>query len=423
MSQINYIPSEDGDRPILAQRFPTTPSVSSVAIQIINKATDATVATTAGTASQSTVDSALWLYDTADITGVNLETVGFAQLDIRFRATLSTGGNIDRSQDLVVGGGRKNLDAQISTRSIPGDAMDLVTDSIDSAAVATSGANEIRDSILADSTPFNGASIGAILADTTAIDTRLPTDPADESNQIAEHNATQSAIAALNDVSANQVRDAILADSTAFNGADIAAILADTLAIDTRLPSDPADESNQLAQHTATQSAISALNNITANQVRDAILSDSTPFAGASIAAILADTLAIDTRLPTDPADESNQLAQHTATQAAISALNDVSATAVRDAILADSTPFNGADVGSILTATQVIAGLVHDNGVLDTTVYDGDGNMTSARLRTYNSKANAQAAGGTGLIDTFTVTATYSGGRLATYTLVREGS
>lgn len=37
----------------------------------------------------------------------------------------------------------------------------------------------------------------AILADTAAIDARLPPDPADESNQIAEHDTTQAAIAAL----------------------------------------------------------------------------------------------------------------------------------------------------------------------------------------------------------------------------------
>lgn len=74
--------------------------------------------------------------------------------------------------------------------------------------------------ILSDATPFAGADIAAILADTSAMDARLPVDPADESN-------IQAAIATVK--------------------ADTAAILIDTSAIDARLPVDPADESNVLA--------------------------------------------------------------------------------------------------------------------------------------------------------------------------------
>ena len=44
----------------------------------------------------------------------------------------------------------------------PGDEMDLATDALDADAVATSGANEIRDSILSDSTPFAGANIAEL---------------------------------------------------------------------------------------------------------------------------------------------------------------------------------------------------------------------------------------------------------------------
>lgn len=60
--------------------------------------------------------------------------------------------------------------------AVPGDAMDLVTDAVDAAAVATNAIDaaalatdavtEIRNSILSDGTPFLGASIAAILADT-----------------------------------------------------------------------------------------------------------------------------------------------------------------------------------------------------------------------------------------------------------------
>lgn len=64
--------------------------------------------------------------------------------------------------------------------------------------------------------------------------------------------------------------------------------------------------------------------------------------------------------------------------------------------------------------------GLMHENSVLDTTVYSGS-RLTSGRLRLYDSKANAQAAGLTGLVATYTITATYSGNNVATYTVVLE--
>lgn len=57
-----------------------------------------------------------------------------------------------------------NIDAAVSSRAAPGDAMDLITDAVDSDSVATSGANEIRDAILSDSTPFAGASIDATIS-------------------------------------------------------------------------------------------------------------------------------------------------------------------------------------------------------------------------------------------------------------------
>ena len=52
-----------------------------------------------------------------------------------------------------------NIDATVSSRATPGDAMDLVTNAVDAAALATDAVNEIRDSILSDSTPFAGANV------------------------------------------------------------------------------------------------------------------------------------------------------------------------------------------------------------------------------------------------------------------------
>ena len=128
------------------------------------------------------------------------------------------------------------------------------------------------------------ADLDAVLVDTTAIDGRLPSDPADESLQQAAHSATQADIAALNDLSTADVQTAMTAQgytttrapyldelAAANIPADLDAVLADTSAIDARLPSDPADESLQQASHTTTQAAIAALNDLTAQQIRDAM--------------------------------------------------------------------------------------------------------------------------------------------------------
>jgi len=68
--------------------------------------------------------------------------------------------------------------------------------------------------------------------------------------------------------------------------------------------------------------------------------------------------------------------------------------------------------------------GLLHENSVVDQVIPDpdGSGQAISARLRVYDSKANAEAAGVTGLLQTYTIAATYTGVLLNTYRLVREG-
>lgn len=63
------------------------------------------------------------------------------------------------------GGGIVNFyAADLDDLSQPGDAMDLVADAVDASAVATSGAQEIRDEILSDSTPFPGANVDAAIS-------------------------------------------------------------------------------------------------------------------------------------------------------------------------------------------------------------------------------------------------------------------
>lgn len=67
------------------------------------------------------------------------------------------------------------------------------------------------------------------------------------------------------------------------------------------------------------------------------------------------------------------------------------------------------------------LLGLTHDNVFIDGHVYDANNNLTSTRVRHYDSKANAESHGASGLLNTWTVTATYALERLNTYTIVRE--
>jgi len=103
---------------------------------------------------------------------------------------------------------QNRLDANVSTRAAVGDPMDLQTGALDADAVATSGANEIRDAILSDSTPFAGANIDAAITsraapgdamdlvtdavDSNALATGAADDIADQvwEEQIGDHSGT-----------------------------------------------------------------------------------------------------------------------------------------------------------------------------------------------------------------------------------------
>jgi hypothetical protein len=66
--------------------------------------------------------------------------------------------------------------------------------------------------------------------------------------------------------------------------------------------------------------------------------------------------------------------------------------------------------VSDIYSKVTDILGLVYANSVLDQQTYNGAGKLTGGRLRTYDTSANALAAGVTGLLKTWTVYATYDG-------------
>ena len=69
--------------------------------------------------------------------------------------------------------------------------------------------------------------------------------------------------------------------------------------------------------------------------------------------------------------------------------------------------------------ALTPLRGLCMDNAVRDQYTRDVDGNVTSCRLRTYDTAAHAVSAGATGLLATYMSTATWSLGKLTSYTMV----
>jgi hypothetical protein len=78
-------------------------------------------------------------------------------------------------------------------------------------------------------------------------------------------------------------------------------------------------------------------------------------------------------------------------------------------------------DVSTMKASVIRLLGLVQENTVIDQQGYDVGGNLTTARIRTYNSKTNALAAGVTGIVAQYTMTAIYSSGQLVDYKVVRD--
>lgn len=83
----------------------------------------------------------------------------------------------------------------------------------------------------------------------------------------------------------------------------------------------------------------------------------------------------------------------------------------------------SGEQIEVTQTKTNIlrILGLVHENSVVDQQVYDGDENLLSARIRSYDTRANALAGGNVGLRFKYQVQAEYTGGKLNKYQIVRD--
>lgn len=199
----------------------------------------------------------------------------------------------------------------------------------------------------------NTGTIEDILADTAAVDARLPSDPADESLQQASHTATQAAIAALNDLSQADVQSAMTAQGYTVARAG--------------------NLDNLDATISSVNTAIAALNDISIADVQTAMTAQGYTAA----------------RAP----NLDNLDATITSVLAAIAALNDPSAatiaTAVRDVALV------GSAVGSLGAAIQVVLGISGKaNAVWDNFSYNASTQfLDSCRVRIFATSGAASAA------------------------------
>mgnify|MGYP003440101650 FL=1 len=261
--------------------------------------------------------------------------------------------------------GLSNLNATVSSRAAPGDAMTLsanavsataiasgaitaakfAADAIDATALAASAANEIRDAILTDATRFAGANIDAAVS-SRATNAGAAAAVWDEARAghvtagtfgqgvasvvgsvgsvatggIVAGSFAADAIdsAALATTAVNEIRDSILSDSTPFQGARIDAAVS-SRATNAGAAAAVWDEvrASHVTAGTFGQGVASVQGNVTGstasigaggiaaaafaasaidsaalatsavNEIRDSILSDSTPFQGARIDATI----------------------------------------------------------------------------------------------------------------------------------------
>jgi len=72
----------------------------------------------------------------------------------------------------------------------------------------------------------------------------------------------------------------------------------------------------------------------------------------------------------------------------------------------------------SDLNAISRLLGLMQENYSVDQTVYDGNGNLTSSRIRIYDSPLNVGTTNG--VIATYNMTATYNVNQMTSYNVER---
>lgn len=173
---------------------------------------------------------------------------------------------------------------------------------------------------------------------------------------------------------------------------DIKLILADTDAIDTRLPSDPADESLQQAAHAQTQADISALDTAIPGHVQTALTNQGYT----SVRAALLDFLdaSVASRSSHSAADVDTQLSGVHGGGSWEGGTPTAIATAVLEKVVND----HAATAGSLAEAIAIVRGsryaYVLDGGAGNTNVtLDAQGLLTGGRIRLFTTPAAAAGA------------------------------
>lgn len=240
------------------------------------------------------------------------------------------------------------IDAAISTRATQAQILSDATPFQGARIDAAISSRATQAQILSDATPFQGARIDA------AISSRAV--PSDVQAGLTAQGYTVARAPKLDALDANVSTRAtqaqILSDAIPFAGADVALTKTAAQAVDARLPVDPADESVQLTAHGVTQAAVAALNNMSPTQVSAAV------WDAARTAHAAAGSFGESTRLNA-------------------AGLQTDAATEIRDAILSDGTRFAGANIARLDAnvssravsgdAMDLIAGAV-DASALDVT-------------------------------------------------------
>lgn len=133
-----------------------------------------------------------------------------------------------------------------------------------------------------------------------------------------------------------------------------------------------------------------------------------------SNADIKTDTVSIETKVDTIAADVVNIDGD---------AMRGTNSAALATALVTHDGKLDTVDtnVDTLNTDVTELLGLQLKNIFIDNTVYDGNGNLTSARFRVYDTKTNATAHGATGLLVTYTSTGTFTGDNMDDFLNVRE--
>lgn len=218
------------------------------------------------------------------------------------------------------------VDVVVSSRAVPGDAMDLVADAVDASAVATSGAEEISD-VVWDELLSGHTIVGSAGEAQARLDAAVSSRAA-PGNQMALTAVAEGALVdatwdepTAGHTAAGSTGKALTDASATTSPATIAAAVWDASTVSHVLPGSMGLYQGRLDQPISTRAApgdlmglqndaltAAALATSAAHEIRDAILSDSTPFQGARIdAAISSRAVAGDAMdLVTDAVDSGS---------------------------------------------------------------------------------------------------------------------